>query len=87
MAESLVSCFFDSRCISMPAGFRRHCVGKTLINVPYCDTASTRLVDQLMIIGRLSYHLIQFYLNNVINLRPLTPHIMSYYTHKMAIVL
>jgi len=27
------------RSISMPAGFRRHFVGKTLINVSYCDTA------------------------------------------------
>jgi len=30
--------------------------------------------------------LIEFYLNNTINRRPLTPHIMSCYTHKMAIV-
>jgi len=30
---------------------------------------------------------IKFYLNNTINLRPLTPHIMPYYTDKMAIVL
>jgi len=56
----------------MPAGFRRHFVGKTLINVSYCDTAEMRFVDRLMIIC----HLIQFYLNNAINLRPLTPHIM-----------
>jgi len=34
----------------MPAGFRRHFVGKTLINVSYCDTAEIRFVDQLMII-------------------------------------
>jgi len=31
-------------------------------------------------------HLLQFYLNNTLNLRPLTPHIMPSYTHKMAIV-
>ena len=30
--------------------------------------------------------MIQFYLNNAVNLRPSTPHIMSCYTHKMAIV-
>ena len=29
---------------------------------------------------------IECYLNNTINLRPLTPHIMPWYTHKMAIV-
>ena len=29
---------------------------------------------------------IEFYLNNTINLRPLTPHIMPSYTHEMAIV-
>ena len=29
---------------------------------------------------------IKYYLNNGINLRPLTPHIMPGYTHKMAIV-
>ena len=27
------------RSISMPAGFRRHFVGKTLVNISYCDTA------------------------------------------------
>ena len=30
--------------------------------------------------------LIQFYLNNTLNLRPLTPQIIPCYTHKMAIV-
>ena len=29
---------------------------------------------------------IEYYLNNTITLRPLTPHIMPCYTHKMAIV-
>jgi len=28
--------------------------------------------------------LIQFYLNNALNLRPLIPHIIPCYTHKMA---
>jgi len=37
----------------MPAGFRRHFEGKTLINVPYCDTAKIRFVGQLMIIEAL----------------------------------
>ena len=27
---------------------------------------------------------IEFYLNNTINIRPLTPHIMPFYAHKMA---
>jgi len=31
--------------------------------------------------------LIQFYLNNTLNLRPLTPHIAPCYTHKMTIVI
>jgi len=30
--------------------------------------------------------LIIFYLNNTLNLRPLTPHVIPCYTHKMAIV-
>ena len=34
--------------ISMPAGFRRHLVGKTLINVSYCDIALMRFVNQLV---------------------------------------
>jgi len=33
----------------MPAGFRRHFVGKTLINVCHCDTAEIRFVGKLMI--------------------------------------
>jgi len=33
--------------ISMPAGFRRHFVGKTLINVCDCDTAEIRFVGKL----------------------------------------
>ena len=69
----------------MPAGFRRHFVGKTLMNVSYCDTAEIRFVNDHRDI--VLDHLIQFYLNNAINIRPLTPHIISYYTHKMAIVL
>jgi len=37
-----------------------------------------------MIIGTFLDHLIQFYLKNAINLRPLAPHIMSCYTRRMA---
>ena len=39
----------DSDVISMPAGFRRHLVGKTLINVFHCDIAETRYVGKLVI--------------------------------------
>jgi len=71
----------------MPAGFRRHLVGKTLVNVFHCDVAENTLCWQasdhtdIFINQR-----IECYLNNTINLRPLTPHIMPCYTHKMAIV-
>ena len=33
--------YCDSGVISMPAGFCRHVVGKTLINVFHCDSAET----------------------------------------------
>ena len=36
----------------MPAGFRRHLVGKTLINVFHCDIAETRFFGKLVIIYR-----------------------------------
>ena len=39
----------DSDVISMPAGFRRHLVGKTLINVFHCDIAEIRFVGKLVI--------------------------------------
>ena len=38
----------------MPAGFRRHLVGKTLINVFHCDITEIRFVGTLMIIRALS---------------------------------
>ena len=41
----------DSDVISMPAGFRRHLVGKTLINVFHCEI---RFVGKLMIIRTFS---------------------------------
>ena len=73
--------------MSMPDGFRRHLVGKTLINVCHCDIAEIRSV------GKFSDHTdifinqrIEFYLNNAINLRFLTSHIMPCYTYKIAIV-
>ena len=70
----------------MPAGFRRHFVGKTLINVftvivlKYFFWQDSDHTD-IFINER-----IECYLNNTITLRPLTPHIMPCYTHKMAIV-
>ena len=40
--------------ISMPAGFRRHLVGKTFINVFHCDITEIRFVGKLMIIRTFS---------------------------------
>jgi len=66
---------------SIPAGFRRHFVGKTLRNVSYkCRSVNDPreiVLDQL----------IQYYLNDRKNLRHSTPHTTSCYAHKMAIVL
>ena len=71
----------------MPYDFRRHLVGRTYINVFRCNIAGIRLVGKLVIIQTFHQNqLIECYLNNTINLRPLTPHIMPCYTHKMAIV-
>ena len=41
------------RSTSMPAGFRRHFVGKTVGNVSYCDVAYIRFVRHLMILEKL----------------------------------
>ena len=71
----------------MPAGFRRHLVGKTLINVFRCDI--TEIYALLASCDHTDIFInqpIKYYLNNGINLLPLTPHIMPCYTHKMAIV-
>jgi len=38
----------------MLAGFRRHLVGKTLIDVFHCDVAEIRFVGKLMIIQTFS---------------------------------
>ena len=71
----------------MPAGFRRHLVGKTPINVFHCDISEIRFVGKLVIIRTFFINKrIEFYLNNTINLRLLTPRIMPRYTNKMAIV-
>jgi len=65
----------------------KHLESKTLIHVFHCDSAEIRFVWQdsdhtdIFINQR-----IECYLNNTINLRPLTPHITPCYTHKMAIV-
>ena len=34
--------------ISMPGGFRRHLVGKTLINVFHCESAEIRFVSEIV---------------------------------------
>ena len=39
---------------SMPDGFRRHFVGKTLRNVCHCDIAEIRSVGKLVIIRKFS---------------------------------
>ena len=42
------------RSISMPAGFRRHLVGKTLKNAGYYNSAKMRFIGKLMIVWTLS---------------------------------
>ena len=69
----------------MPAGLRRHLVGKTLRNVCHCDIAYIRFVGNLITDIFINQRT-GFSLNNAINLRPLTPHIVPCYTHKMASV-
>jgi len=72
----------------MPAGFRRHLVGKTLINVFHCYSAEIRFVGKLTSLNADIFinQRIECYLNNTTNLRPLTTHIMPCYTHKMTII-
>jgi len=74
----------DSDIISLPAGFRRHLVGKTLGNVFHCDTAEIGFVGLLVIMVTDIFinQRIECYVNNTINLRPLTPHIMPCYPTK-----
>ena len=38
----------------MSAGFRRHLVGKTMVNVFHCDIAEIRFVGELVIIQAFS---------------------------------
>jgi len=77
----------DRDVLSMPARFRRHVVGKTLRNICWCNIVEILLVVKLVIIHIFFINqLIEFYLNNAINLRPFTPHIMPCYTHKMEVV-
>ena len=57
----------DSDVISTLAGFRRHLVGKTLINVFHCNIAEIRFVRNLVIIDQRT----ECCLNNTLNLRPL----------------
>ena len=44
----------DSNVISMPGGFRRHLVGKTLINVFHCESAEICFVSKEVIIQTFS---------------------------------
>ena len=44
----------DRDVISMPAGFRRHLVGKTLINVFHCDSAEIHFVGKIVIVQTFS---------------------------------
>ena len=48
--QSLLDTYGDSDVISMPAVFRRHLVGKALINVFHCDSAEICFVGNIMII-------------------------------------
>ena len=52
----LIYTYGDSDVISMPAGFCRHVVGKTLINVFHCDSAEIglRFVGKIVIIQTFS---------------------------------
>jgi len=70
----------------MPAGFRRHLVGKTLINVATVISLKTLCWQFNDAADIFINRRIEFYLNNTITLRPLTPHIMPCYTYKMVIV-
>jgi len=70
----------------MPAGFRRHLVGTTLRNVfsLWCrwNTLCWQASDHTDIFIN---QRIECYLNSTINLRPLIPHFMPCYTHKISV--
>ena len=77
----------DSDVISVPAGFRRHLVGKTLGNAFHCDIAEIRFVGKLCDRTYIfKNQQIECCVNNTTNLRSLTPHIVACCTHKMTIV-
>jgi len=66
--------------VSMPAGFRRHLVGKVPRNVCYSDIDQIGFVSRprLIIIMDTSLNtLVEFYVNNTINRRPLLRHFIS----------
>jgi len=76
----------DNDVISIPAGCRRHLVGKTIRNVFHCDIAKTHFVGKLVTIDIFINQRIACYLNNTKNLRRLCIlHIMPWHTHKMAV--
>ena len=70
--------------LSMPAGFRCHLVVKLLEMFVIVLSIKYAFGGKLMI--RWTFflkYLVKFYLNNTVNLHPLTPHITPSYTHKM----
>jgi len=70
----------------MPAGFRRHLVGKILLNVFHCDIAQIRFVGKLVIIQTFYKSMDRMSFKQHKKFSPLNPHIMPNYTHNMAIV-
>jgi len=67
----------------MPAGFRRHLVGKTLIDIFHCVITQIHFVCNVMLIRTFPVNQvnqrIECYLYNTINLRFLTPRILPRY--------
>jgi len=57
-------------------------------NAGYCNSAEMRFIGKLMNMDMDIFvnKLIQFYVNNSVNLRLLTQHTVASYNHKMAIV-
>ena len=79
----------DSDVVSLPAGFRRHLVGKTLIKCIFFTVISPKyalLASQWSSTDIFINQRIECHVNNTINLRSLDPHITPCYTHKMTIV-
>jgi len=65
------------RLLSMPSSFHRHFVGKTLRNACYSAVAEIRSFGRLMLTSIFSETnwMVELYLNNMVNLRPLTRYI------------